>query len=101
MLEVVKIKIILNFHLNLFHVEKKLKRTKYKIENANFTSSVSLRSTHACCYKNYNFILTSHITFTKSFSYWLYGGKIPGQRLDAVPSGNKFIENFCGLAMLK
>ena len=95
MLEVFKIKVILNFHLNLFHVEKRLKRTKCKPKNANFSSSVSLSSTHACRYKIYNFVLKSHVNFTKLFSNWLYGGKIPKQ-LDAVPSGNKFSENFCG-----
>ena len=100
MSEVVKIKVILNFHVTLFHVGKKLKRTEYKPENANFLSSVSLSSTHACCYRNDNFILKSHVTFTKLFGNWLYGGKIPKQ-LDAVMSRNKFNEKFCGLAMLK
>ena len=38
--------------------KKKLKRTKHKPESANFSSAVSLSSTHACCYKNDNFILT-------------------------------------------
>ena len=100
MLEVVKIKaVLLNFYVSLFHVEKKLKRTKYKPENEHFSSSVSLSSTHACSYKIDNFILKSHVTFTKLFSNWLYGGKIPKQ-LDAVPSGNKFSKNFSGLDML-
>ena len=100
MFEVVKINVILNFHVSFFHIEKRLKRTKCKPENANFSSSVSLSSTHACCYKIDNFILKSNVTFTKLFSNWLYGGKIPKQ-LDVVPSGNKFSENFLGLAMLK
>ena len=101
-MSVVKIKVILNFHVSLFHAVKKLKRTDYKAENASFSSFVSLSSTHhmLVLLQNDNFILKSHVTFTKSFSNWLYAGKIP-KRLDAVLSGNKFNENFCGLAMLK
>ena len=99
MLEVLKIKaVLLNFHVSLFHVKRKLKRTKYKPENVNFSSSVILSSTHACSYKIDNFILKSHVTFTKLFSNWPYGGKIPKQ-LDASLSGNKFSENFGGLAI--
>ena len=86
--------------VSLFHVENKLKRTEYKPGNGKFSSSVSLSSIQACCYKIANFILNSRVTFTKSFSNWLYGGKIPN-RLDTFPSGNKFNEKFCGLAMLK
>ena len=100
MLEV-KIKVILNFHVSIFHTKKKTpERTKYKPENANFSSSVSWSSTQGCCYKNDNFILKTDVTFTKMFSNWLLVGKIP-KWLDAVPSGNKFNENICGLAMLK
>ena len=96
LLEVVKIKaVLLNFDVSLFQVEKKLKRNKYKPENENFSSPVSLSSTHACSYKIDNFILKSHSTFTKLFSNWLYGGKIPKQ-LDAVPSGNKLLKTFVG-----
>ena len=99
MLEVVKIKaVLLNFRVGLFQVEKKLKRTKYKPENENFSSPVSLSSTHARSYKIDNFILKSQVTFKKLFSNWLYGGKIPKQ-LDAVPSGNNFSEKFSGLAI--
>ena len=105
MLEVVKIKaVLLNFHVSLFHVEKKPKRTKYKPENENISSPVSLSSTHACSYKIDNFILKSHVTFTKLFCNWLYGCqsnwlyKLPKQ-LNAVPSGNHFSENFSGLAI--
>ena len=48
LLEVVKIKaVLLNFDVSLFQVEKKLKRNKYKPENENFSSPVSLSSTHA------------------------------------------------------
>ena len=101
MLEVVQVKaVLLNFHVSLFHVDKRLKRTKYKPENESFSSYVGLSSTHACSYKIDNFILKSHVTFTKLFSNWLYGGKIPKQ-LDVVPSGNKFSENFSRLAILK
>ena len=100
MLEVVKIKVILNFHVSLFHVKKRLKRTKYKPEHVSFSSSVSLSFNHTCCYKIDNFILKSYVNFIKLFSNLLYGGKIPKQ-LDAVPSGNKFSENFSRLAMLK
>ena len=99
MLEV-KIKVILNFHVSIFNTKKKPKRTKYKPENANFSSSVSWSSTQGCCYKNDNFILKTDVTLTKMFSNWLFVGKIP-KWLDAVLSGNKFNENICGLAMLK
>ena len=99
MLEIT-IKVILNFHVSLFHTKKKLKRTKCKPENANFPNSVSWSSTQACCYKNDNFILKTDVTFTKMFSNWLFVGKIP-KWLDAVLSGNKLNENICGLAMLK
>ena len=81
--------------------KKKLKWTNCKPENANFSSSMSLSSTHACCYENDNFILMSDVTFTKSFSNWPFGGKIPKKKLDAVPSGKKFNRNFCELVMLK
>ena len=101
MLEVVQVKaVLLTFHVSLFHVEKRLKRTKYKPENENFSSYVGLSSTHACSYKIDNIILKSHVTFTKLFSNWLHGGKIPKQ-LDVAPSGNKFSENFSRLAILK
>ena len=99
MLGVVKIKaVILNFHVSLFHVEKRLKRIKYIPENETFSSPESLRSTHACSYKIDSFILKSHVTFTKLFMNWEYGSKIPKQ-LNAVTSGNNFSENLSGLAI--
>ena len=49
MLEVIKIKLTLTFHVTLFDVKKKLKRTHYKPKKETFSSTVSLHSTHACC----------------------------------------------------
>ena len=61
MLELIKIKaVLLNSHMSLFHIKKKLKRTKNKPENENFSKSVSLSSTHVCSYKIDNLIGNFH-----------------------------------------
>ena len=50
-------------------LKKNLKRTKNKPENEKFSSSVNLSFTHACLLIQIeNFILKSHVTFTKLFS---------------------------------
>ena len=71
-----EIKVIFNFY-RVYSMSEKLRRTECKPVNTNVSGSVDLSSTHACCYRNDNFILKSHETSTKSLSNWLYGGKIP------------------------